>query len=179
MGIILCPESVSILQHVRRHHKPCLVAACPRWGVEDRPPQPGVGRGHHVHSHGPRFPVLVAVMDWFSRGAFPTRWRPISVWMRWPRPWPGTANRKFSTRTRVPDSRARHLRTCWNPTESESAWMAGAGIWTTCSWNACGGTLKYDEVVRDLAFADLPFIMSPNLKLGGIAYENIESVNQV
>ena len=31
MGGILLAESVSILHQVRLHHKPCLVAARPRW----------------------------------------------------------------------------------------------------------------------------------------------------
>jgi putative transposase len=32
---------------------------------DNRPPEPGVVRGHHIYSKG--FVYLVAVMDWFSR----------------------------------------------------------------------------------------------------------------
>jgi HTH-like domain/Integrase core domain len=91
-------------------------------------------------AHG--FMYLVAVMDWYSRKVL--CWR-LSNTMDTsfcidasPRRSKPTALRKCSTPTKARSSPARHSPACSTTTASPSAWMVGAGGWTTYSSNGFG-----------------------------------------
>ena len=66
-------------------------------------------------------------------GGCRTRWTRASASQRWRRHWPGSADRKSSTRTRAVSLRRKPSPACCATPRSASAWTAGGGGWTMSS----------------------------------------------
>ena len=113
-------------------------------GPGDRPAEPGVVRGHHLHSDGEGVRVSGGgdgLVQPAGSGMAGVDHHGHGVLRRGVAGGDGSARAAgdLQHRSRACSSPARIFSANWRPAGFGSAWMARGGIWTTSSSSGCGG----------------------------------------